>query len=834
MQRRKFLSLLSAGSLTALAPTPGKAASANNFSGHPDAIGVLHDSVRCIGCRKCESACATVNNRPLPSQYGVPEPAFDDLSVLSSVRRTNWEKFTVVNRYDTSAGQVYRKIQCNHCQEPACVSACFVKALEKTPQGPVVYNPKLCVGCRYCMIACPYYIPTYNYTSALDPLVFKCTMCAPRIAEGKLPGCVEACPKEALIFGKRADLINIARSRIMNYPGLYVDHIYGEHEMGGANWLYLSPVPHAELGQPVLSKTSAPELTSGALGAVAMVSGLWPVFLGGAYFISKRRDKMAVEDVETSVEHAVEQTRAEDRARLEASLAKAEKDKQAAIARAATEARDEVIKALEENLVAQPDGAATENTAPGEAGPENAASGNAVPENVALVLEKMKTTTPAAAHYTPAVSAGIQSDSSATKPHTKGHGEHEANLDELAPGAQSIHNRKIFANGRLNIDFKKLLSSPGNILTIAILLAGLAVTVMRFTLGLGAVTNLDDNYPWGLWISFDLLCGVVLAAGGYATTTAYYLFGLRDFKTAVRPAIATAFLGYAFVVVALSYDVGQPWRLPFPIFLSQGTTSVLFEVGLCVFIYVCVLLVEWSVTAFEWLGWKSIRGAIVRITIPLTVFGVILSTMHQSSLGALYLISPSKMHPLWYSPFLPVFFFVSSMFAGMSMVIFEGTLAFKGLRHEMDAEHLHSADKVVFGFGKASSAIMMGYLLIRLMGIAMEDSWGHLASGYGILLLIELLGFVALPAFLYALGVRERNATLIRWTSVLTLLGVVLNRFSVSLVAFNWQLPSIDKYFPSITEIIISVFVVTLIVTAYRIFAYYLPMLREHPNHRDH
>ncbi len=386
---------------------------------------------------------------------------------------------------------------------------------------------------------------------------------------------------------------------------------------------------------------------------------------------------------------------------------------------------------------------------------------------------------------------------------------------------------------RIKKEFASIPRTPGNIITAIILAAGLIVTILRFTTGLGGVTNLDDNNPWGIWISFDLLCGVVLAAGGYATTSAYYLFGLKPFHGAVRPAITSAFLGYAFVVVALHYDVGQPWRLPYPIFVSPGTTSVLFEVGLCVFLYVTVLAIEWSVSAFEWMGWRTIRDLIVKATIPLTVFGVILSTMHQSSLGALYLIAPSKMHPLWYSSFIPVFFFISSMFAGMSMVIFEGTLAHKGLHDQMDESHTKDADKVVLGFGKACSIVMMGYFCIRMFGVAMDNTWSLLGTGYGTWFLIELIGFVLLPSFLYALGAREKRIGLIKLAAVITVLGVVLNRFNVSLVAFNYNLPPEQSYFPALTEIIISVFIVTLIVTAYRFICTKMPVLREHPDFKD-
>ena len=218
--------------------------------------------------------------------------------------------------------------------------------------------------------------------------------------------------------------------------------------------------------------------------------------------------------------------------------------------------------------------------------------------------------------------------------------------------------------------------TPGNILTWIILTVGLIITIIRFTQGIGSVTNLDDNQPWGLWIGFDLLCGVCLAAGGYFTTVACYVMGMKHFHSAVRPAVTTAFLGYGFVVVALLYDLGHPLRLPY-MFFFPGTTSVLFEVGLCVATYVTVLFIEFSVAPMEWLAQKfpwllKWRKLVIRCTILLTIFGVTLSTLHQSSLGSLYLIAPEKLHPLWYSPFMPMFFFVSSMAAGASMVIFEG------------------------------------------------------------------------------------------------------------------------------------------------------------------
>ncbi|WP_461209307.1 sulfate respiration complex protein HmcC [Desulfocurvus sp. DL9XJH121] len=365
-----------------------------------------------------------------------------------------------------------------------------------------------------------------------------------------------------------------------------------------------------------------------------------------------------------------------------------------------------------------------------------------------------------------------------------------------------------------------------------ICIIGVILTGMRFYGGLGAVTNLDNNNPWGIWIGFDLLCGVALAAGGYTTTAACYLFGIKRFRSAARPALITAFLGYALVVFALHYDVGRPWRLVYPVFWSQGTSSLLFEVGLCVFIYLSVLFIEFTPIAFEWLGMKKLRNIVHAWTIPLTIMGVVLSTMHQSSLGALYLIAPNKLHPLWYSTYLPLFFFVSSMFAGMSMVLFESALAHRKFHHLMDEAHRMETEGVALGFAKACSWIMMGYIVVKLLGLALENKWALLGTGWGLWFLVELMGFVLMPAISYAVGYRERNVGLIKVTAMWTVLGIVLNRFNVSLVAFNWQLPSADRYFPSLGEIGVSVFVVTVGLLAYRFIVTHMPVFYEHPDYK--
>jgi Ni/Fe-hydrogenase subunit HybB-like protein len=376
--------------------------------------------------------------------------------------------------------------------------------------------------------------------------------------------------------------------------------------------------------------------------------------------------------------------------------------------------------------------------------------------------------------------------------------------------------------------------TPFNMVAGIILLIGMAITILRFTGGLAAVTNLTDDNPWGIWIGFDLLCGVALAAGGYVTSAAVYIFGMKRYHSAVRPAILTGFLGYALVVFALHYDVGRPWRLPYPFIVQQGSTSLLFEVGACVALYLTVLFIEFTPAALEWLGLKRARTIVVRLTMLLTIFGVVLSTLHQSSLGALYLIAPSKLHPLWYSTYLPVYFFVSSIIAGLSMVLFESTMSHHYFSDKMDQTHLAEADPVTLGFGKAASLVLAGYFTIKIIGISIADNWHYLTTGYGAWFLLELLGFVALPCLMYAIGVRDRNLKLIRWTAGWTVMGIVLNRFNISMIAFNWQLPSSQRYVPHWMEIMISVFIVTIGILVFRFIVTRMPIMYEHPDYRTH
>ncbi len=363
ISRRKFLGSIGAaiGAGTSGALSKAYGATNQHFKGYPDGFGVLHDATKCIGCRKCEQACNDVN------KLDKPEIPFDDLTVLDQKRRTGESTYTVVNKFKGVSDDVFVKKQCNHCQEPACASACFVKALKKDKTGAVVYDESLCVGCRYCMVACPFNIPAYTYNDPLTPKVTKCTLCLPRIQEGKLPGCVEICPREALVFGKRDDLVKLAWKRIHKRPDHYIEHVYGEHEMGGTSWLYLSGMPFEEIGmREDLGVTPAPQLTAGALGTVPIIVGLWPVLLTGVYAISKRKEKIANQEREDAVQKATEEATGEMNKQLSQLRDKLTKEKETAVKNEVKKALDEAAKKAEEEAKAAEEARVAEEAAAGD------------------------------------------------------------------------------------------------------------------------------------------------------------------------------------------------------------------------------------------------------------------------------------------------------------------------------------------------------------------------------------------------------------------------------------------------------------------------------------
>lgn len=247
--------------------------------------GILIDTTRCIGCRRCEKACAEVNNLPIPD---ISEQA--NKAIFEIERRTSETAYTVTNLYETEKGKVFVPRRCMHCNQPGCAAACLVKAMKKRKEGHVTWGLN-CMGCRLCMISCPFDIPKFEYNKAI-PTIQKCNLCYGRFLKGLVPGCVEACPTEALMFGTRRHLLEEAKRRIAQNPGKYVNHIYGENEVGGTSHLYLSAVPFEQIGFRMdLGTKPYPEYSTGFLYAVPFIFVLWPIVMLGFNRITKRKEE---------------------------------------------------------------------------------------------------------------------------------------------------------------------------------------------------------------------------------------------------------------------------------------------------------------------------------------------------------------------------------------------------------------------------------------------------------------------------------------------------------------------------------------------------------------
>jgi Ni/Fe-hydrogenase subunit HybB-like protein len=376
-------------------------------------------------------------------------------------------------------------------------------------------------------------------------------------------------------------------------------------------------------------------------------------------------------------------------------------------------------------------------------------------------------------------------------------------------------------------EYLRSLIRPWNAVPAAIFAVGLPVTFLRFTRGLGAVTHLSDANPWGIWIGIDVLCGVALAAGGFVIGSAVHLLGAREYKPLVRPAILTGFLGYVLVVVGLAFDLGRPWRLPYPMVVSFGTSSVMFEVGWCVALYLLCQLVEMFPPIFAWLGWERLRAWAGKLMVGTTVVAVVLSTLHQSSLGALFLIAPSKLHPLWYGMYLPVFFLISAVAGGIGMIVIESALSHRYFRGQVSHHDPRELDRLTLGLGKAGAVVLFAYFWLKWVGVAHENQWRWLATPLGGWWLVEVLGFVLIPCLLFTAAVRRKSVPLVRVAAVLTVLGVILNRLNVSVIAFNWNRPV--RYFPHWMEITVTITIVTIGVLVFKWMVNRMPILLDAP-----
>lgn len=378
-------------------------------------------------------------------------------------------------------------------------------------------------------------------------------------------------------------------------------------------------------------------------------------------------------------------------------------------------------------------------------------------------------------------------------------------------------------------DFKTFFSgllTPWNFIVGLILFFGVYAILYRLLFGLGPATNLSNEYPWGLWIAFDILAGIALAAPGLTIGTAVYLFGIKDLREFAKPAVVSSLIGYVFAVIALLFDLGRYYRVYYPIFWSWGLESVLFLVGWHFFLYILICIVEWLPIFFEWLENYRWKEFFYKLGIWATALGVIIACGHQAALGGLFLITPTKLHVLWYSPLLPIFFLVSAIFAGICMVIIESTLTHKFFKNSIKSLEIPAFDKKTIKLGKILIFLLGTYLLLKLLDLFhYEEKIRSLASNYGLLYLFELGVFVFLPFVGLIIGCKLNSALIVRFLALVIVLGVIFNRVIVCIIAYKWYIPLKYKYYPSWMEIAISLSMITLIVVSYRFMIRRLPIL---------
>ena len=708
----------------------------------------LIDIANCIGCRACQVACKQWNERDgevteLDDQLGFQNPATLSAKTLTLI------KFHEMVNDDKPGGveSAFVMQRCLHCLEPGCVSACPTTALYRQADGPVSYNADDCIGCRYCMLACPWDVPTADWDN-LAPKISKCTHCADRVPQPApvafngqplsldaakqfadtvaIPACVKACPADALRYGTRDEMLALAHQRIADRPDRYVNHVYGEKELGGTSVLYLSAVPFDKLGFPTYGEQPFPAFTKTALGAVPPAVMAVGALLGAAYaFFKKRVHSVAVAS---------------------------------------------------------------------------------------------------ASHQAP--------------------GHHHAEFETL----------------------QRPLLTPFNWVLLLLMAVGAVSMVTRFALGLGGSTNLSDTYPWGLWILFDLVW-IAVAAGAFAMAAVIYVFQRKDLYGLGRSAVLMGLLSYSFVTVTLIADLGLPWHF-YALALRAPEHSAMFEVSWCVSLYVTILLLEFLPVPFAHFGYERAaamlrrwNGAYVAAAVTLFVYllsrnvlyalataaifgtlawlfrardqhaepimlaiaAVTLSAMHQSSLGSLYLLMPNMLAPQWWSPAMPVSFFLSSIAAGTALVILIDMWIARGWRRPLELTRLAAVGQITFW-------ALLVYLVFRLGDMAVRNQFGGAFTGtLGLAFAAEIVLGGVVPLLLLARRSFRERADLLGLAAFLAVAGVAYNRMNVVIFAMTfrgrmpWGWP--EQYLPSFVEWGVSIGLIAATIFLFGLAARLMPVL---------
>ena len=371
--------------------------------------------------------------------------------------------------------------------------------------------------------------------------------------------------------------------------------------------------------------------------------------------------------------------------------------------------------------------------------------------------------------------------------------------------------------------------TPFNVISFLIIITAVAILVIRFKNGLGSVVHADQDRPWGLWINFNVITGVAFAGGAYVVTFMVYILGLEKYRPIVRATVLYALLAYMFYAGALLLDLGRPWRVINPIIgNSFGISSVLFLVAWHFLLYMSSLLIEFSPTIAEWATLKRQRRLFASLTLAVVIFGIALSTLHQSGLGALFLMAKSKIHPLWYSEFIPILFFISSIFAGLSLVIVLESVGQRVFKSGMSFLHRSSHRNIMLSIARVCSISMFVYFCLICLDFLHGKKYAYLNTSWGHWYLLEVLGFVLVPCMIFLNAYRRRNIHLVRMAAVFSMIGIILNRLNISTIAYQWYDQSI--HFPTWMEIVVSLAVICTQILVFRWIVRRMPVYAASPD----
>lgn len=373
------------------------------------------------------------------------------------------------------------------------------------------------------------------------------------------------------------------------------------------------------------------------------------------------------------------------------------------------------------------------------------------------------------------------------------------------------------------------LLTPFNLISIPIILLAIVLITIRFWKGIGEVSNVTQDIPWGLWKGFNVVTGVAFAGGAYVLTFMVYILNMRKYHSIIRVTVLNGFLAYAFYAGALVLDLGRPWHIFNPIIgNSFGASSVLFLVAWHFLLYMIAQLIEFSPAVAEWLGARRAHKILSGMTIAAVIFGITLSMLHQSGLGALFLMAKEKIHPLWYSEFIPIMFFISSIFAGLSMVIFEGSISHRVFFDQISDKNLLAQKGIIRGLSKICAGTMFAYFFLQILVFVHKQRWDLLNTGMGHWFLLEMLGFILLPMILFFVSYRNNNITMIKVAAIITILGVILNRLNVTIIGFRWD--AAVRYVPSWMEVVVAMAVIFTQIWIFRWVINRMPVLRDSPS----